>query len=86
MRGTIDWPARRCRPLRRLSSAALLVGLSGICLGHWPAVARGAEDPPGAYKADSPEPTALETLTLEYLNRCRSDPAEDGLRCARPRG
>ena len=29
---------------------------------------------------------ALETLTFEYINRCRSDPAEDGLRCPQTPG
>ena len=61
-----------------VSLAALLAGLAGIGLGQWPAAARGA-DPPGAYKADSPEPTPLETLMLEYINRCRANPAEDAV-------
>jgi hypothetical protein len=44
----------------------------------------GAEeaDPPGAYKAPSPEPSPVETVMLEYINRCRANPAEDGARCA----
>ena len=68
-----------------VSLAALLAGLAGIGLGQWPAAARGA-DPPGAYKADSPEPTPLETLMLEYINRCRANPGEDGLRVAQSPG
>jgi hypothetical protein len=63
------------------SSAALLLGLAGICIWHSPGVARGGDDPPGAYKADSPDPTAAETLVLEYVNRCRANPAEDAVRC-----
>ena len=71
---------------RRFSLVALLLGLTGICLWHSPAVARGGDDPPGAYKAESPEPTPAETLILEYINRCRSNPAEDALRCVQTPG
>src|SRR5262245_40743977 len=39
-------------------------------------------DPPGAYKAPAPDPSPVETLMLEYINRCRANPAEDGVRCA----
>ncbi len=68
------------------SLAALLLGLAGVCAWHLPAVARGGDDPPGAYKAESPEPTLAETLILEYINRCRLDPGEDGLRCLQTSG
>ena len=70
--------------MRRFSLATLLLGLTAICA--WSAVARGADDPPGAYKADSPEPSPAETLILEYINRCRLDPAEDALRCVETAG
>jgi hypothetical protein len=56
----------------------------------WLAAAALADDPPGAYRADSPEPTSAETLALEYINRCRANPAEDAARCLQapviPRG
>ena len=39
-------------------------------------------DPPGAYRAPAPDPSPVETLMLEYINRCRANPGEDGLRCA----
>jgi hypothetical protein len=39
-------------------------------------------DPPGAYRAPAPDPSPVETLMLEYINRCRANPAADGLRCA----
>jgi hypothetical protein len=44
--------------------------------------ARAADEPPGAYKAPAPDPSPIETLMLEYINRCRANPAEDGARCA----
>ncbi|MBN1852336.1 MAG: CAP domain-containing protein, partial [Pirellulales bacterium] len=37
--------------------------------------------PSGAYQAPSPEPIPWETLILEYINRCRANPAEDAERC-----
>lgn len=36
------------------------------------------------YQAPSPEPTPAETLMLEYINRCRADPAADAQRIAPP--
>ena len=81
MTGTIDRPARFRRPFPRISLAALLLGLGGVCAWHWPGVACGGDNPPGAYKASSPEPTPAETLILEYVNRCRLNPAEDAIRC-----
>ena len=36
-----------------------------------------AEDPPGVYQAPSEEPTAAETMLLEYVNRCRANPTAD---------
>ena len=86
MTRSIDSQCRFHRPFRRFSSVALLVGLTGICAWHWPAVARGGDDPPGAYKAASPEPSAAETLILEYVNRCRLNPAEDALGCVQTEG
>lgn len=38
------------------------------------------DDPPGAYRATTPHPGAIETLMLEYINRCRANPSEDALR------
>jgi hypothetical protein len=64
--------------------AASLAGLGGLCV--WPGSVRGADDPPGAYKAESPEPSPAETLILEYVNRCRLDPAEDAIRCLQTAG
>jgi uncharacterized protein YkwD len=66
--------------------AILFLGLTGVYAWHAPAALRAADDPPGAYKAESPEPTAAETLILEYVNRCRLNPAEDALRCAQTAG
>ena len=81
MTGAIGSRGRFRRPFSMSSFAALLLGLTTICAWHLPAVVRGADDPPGAYQAESPEPTAAETLILEYINRCRANPAEDALRC-----
>lgn len=36
------------------------------------------------YQAPSPEPTAEETLMLEFINRCRADPPADAQRIAPP--
>ncbi len=44
----------------------LVVWPGGLCLA--------ADDPPGAYQSPSPEPSPLETLMLEYINRCRANP------------
>ncbi len=44
------------------------------------------DDPPGAYKAPSPEPTPAETQMLEFINRCRADPAADAQRCITLKG
>jgi hypothetical protein len=41
-----------------------------------------AADPPGVYQAPDPEPTAEETLILEFINRCRANPPADALRIA----
>jgi hypothetical protein len=41
-----------------------------------------AADPPGVYQAPDPEPTAQETLILEFINRCRANPQADALRIA----
>ena len=38
----------------------------------------------GIMRSSSPEPTALETLLLEFVNRSCVDPAADGLRIAPP--
>lgn len=35
----------------------------------------------GGYQAPSPEPTPWETLILEYINRCRANPAADAELC-----
>ena len=86
MTSSIDLRGGFHRLFRRFSSVALLLGLTGICAWHWPAVARGGDDPPGAFKADSPEPSPTETLILEYVNRCRLNPAEDALRCVQTAG
>src|SRR6185436_10265702 len=57
--------------------------VAGSLLISSPAVLAAEEtDPPGAYKAPSPDPSPVETLMLEYINRCRANPAEDGPRCA----
>ena len=36
---------------------------------------------PSAYQPPSPEPTPWETLILEYINRCRANPAADAELC-----
>jgi hypothetical protein len=64
---------------------ALLVGLGVLAAWPRPGDVR-ADDPPGAYKAESPEPTPAETLILEYVNRCRLNPAEDAIRCLQASG
>ena len=86
MTRTTDSRGRFRRPFSLLLRAALLLGLSGICTWHSPAVARAGDEPPGAYKAASPEPTPAETLILEFINRCRSNPVEDALRCVQSPG
>jgi uncharacterized protein YkwD len=58
------------RPLASLS-AALAIALSV------PARAADEGDPPGAYQAPSPEPSPVETLLLEYINRCRANPVAE---------
>jgi hypothetical protein len=62
-----------------------LFGL-GTCVILMPEVTEAADEPAGAYKAPSPEPTATETLLLEYINRCRADPIAEAQRCAGFRG
>jgi len=86
MTGTIHSRGRFRRPSFLISLAALLLGLTAIAAWRGPAVARGGDDPPGAYQADSPEPNAAETLILECINRCRASPAEDAVRCAETPG
>jgi hypothetical protein len=86
MTGTVVSPARFHRPFPLFSLATLLLGLSGVCAWQWLGVAYGGDEPPGAYKAESPEPTPAETLILEYVNRCRLNPAEDAIRCVQTPG
>jgi len=45
--------------------------LAASCLGQ-------SKDSAGVYQAPSPEPTAAETQILEYINRCRANPAQEG--------
>ena len=81
MTATIHRRARSHRLLTLFPLVALLVRTRAPWpSGPGPGDVR-ADDPPGAYKAESPEPTPAETLILEYVNRCRLNPAEDAIRC-----
>ncbi|MEK6236913.1 MAG: CAP domain-containing protein [Planctomycetales bacterium] len=64
----------RVHPSRGLLFAA--VCFAWACSASEPVAA----DPPGAYRPPSPEPGAVETLLLEFINRCRANPNEDAAR------
>lgn len=58
-----------------------IAAISALLGGNRQALAL-EDDPPGAYQAPAPDPSPVETLMLEYINRCRANPAEDGVRCS----
>ncbi len=62
----------------RLRALRCLLLLSAFVIFAAPAA--GQDDPPGAYRASTPEPGPIETVMLEYINRCRANPAAEGER------
>ena len=63
-------PSKTCKNLALI----LAIFVCSIAVSH-PLL---SQDGPGVYQAPSEEPTPSETLLLEYINRCRANPAEDG--------
>ena len=66
------------RRLRLAVCLAIAILTSAISQSRLAADGGGAS---GGYQPPSPEPTPWETLILEYINRCRANPAADAERC-----